>query len=64
MTAQRLDRPGSRLACHERWRKRLVGLDGGGAPSPNPTDQRLPAAKDLALDQLYRALDLLAVNAE
>jgi hypothetical protein len=42
----------------------LVGLDGVGAPSPNPTDQRLPAAKDLALDQLYRALDLLAEHGD
>jgi hypothetical protein len=64
MAAQRLARPGSKLACHERWLARLVGLDGVGAPSPNPTDQRLPAAKDLSLDQLYRALDVLAEHGE
>ncbi len=44
MTAQRLDRPGSKLACHERWLDRVW----------------LPEAKDLGLSQLYRALDLLA----
>jgi hypothetical protein len=44
MTAQRLDRPGSKLACHERWLDRVY----------------LPEAKDLGLYQLYRALDLLA----
>ncbi|HZA68003.1 MAG TPA: IS1634 family transposase [Geminicoccaceae bacterium] len=48
MTAQRLDRPGSKRACHERWRKRVW----------------LPAAKDLALDQLYRALDLLTEHGD
>jgi hypothetical protein len=48
MTAQRLARPGSKLACHERWRKRVW----------------LPAASDLALDQLYRALDLLAEHGD
>ena len=64
MTAQRLARPGSKLGCHERWLERLVGLDGVGAPSPNPTDQRLPPARDLALDQLYRALDILAEHGD
>ncbi|MDH3659339.1 MAG: hypothetical protein OEU92_04795 [Alphaproteobacteria bacterium] len=44
MTAQRLDRPGSKLACHERWLDRVW----------------LPEAKGLGLYQLYRALDLLA----
>ena len=48
MTAQRLARPGSKLACHERWRKRVW----------------LPAARDLALDQLYRALDVLAEHGD
>jgi hypothetical protein len=40
MVAQRLARPGSKLACHERWLDRVW----------------LPEAKDLGLDQLYRAL--------
>jgi len=44
MAAQRLARPGSKLACHERWLERVW----------------LPAARDLALDPLYRALDVLA----
>jgi hypothetical protein len=44
MTAQRLDRPGSKLACHERWLDRVW----------------LPEARDLGLYQLYRAMDLLA----
>jgi hypothetical protein len=44
MVVQRLERPGSKLACHERWLERIW----------------LPAAQDLALGQLYRALDLLA----
>jgi hypothetical protein len=44
MVAQRLDRPGSKLACHERWLDRVW----------------LPEARDLGLHQLYRALDLLA----
>jgi hypothetical protein len=44
MVAQRLDRPGSKLACHERWLERVW----------------LPEARDLRLSQLYRALDLLA----
>ena len=44
MVAQRLDRPGSKLACHERWLERVW----------------LPEARELRLSQLYRALDLLA----
>src|SRR4051812_7485454 len=44
MVAQRLDRPGSKLACHERWLDRVW----------------LPEARDLGLSQLYRAMDLLA----
>jgi hypothetical protein len=48
MTVQRLDEPGSKLACWERW------LDGVW----------LPEAQDLGLDQLYRALDLLALEGE
>ena len=48
MTAQRLARPGSKLACHERWLERVW----------------LPAAKDLSLDQLYRALDILAEHGD
>ena len=48
MTAQRLARPGSKLACHERWLARVW----------------LPAARDLALDQLYRALDILAEHGD
>jgi hypothetical protein len=48
MVAQRLARPGSKLACHERWLDRIW----------------LPEAKDLALDQLYRALDLLAEHGD
>ncbi len=44
MVAQRLDRPGSKLACHERWLERVW----------------LPEALELRLSQLYRALDLLA----
>jgi hypothetical protein len=48
MTAQRLARPGSKLACHERWLDRVW----------------MPAARDLALDQLYRALDVLAEHGE
>jgi hypothetical protein len=43
MTAQRLARPDSKLGCHERWLDQVW----------------LPAARDLALDQLYRALDIL-----
>jgi hypothetical protein len=48
MTAQRLARPGSKLACHERWLDRVW----------------LPQAKGLALDQLYRALDVLAEHGD
>ena len=44
MTMQRLERPGSKLACHERWLDRVW----------------LPEARQLSLGQLYRALDLLA----
>src|SRR4051794_31093196 len=44
MVAQRPDRPGSKLACHERWLDRVW----------------LPEARDLGLHQLYRAMDLLA----
>ena len=48
MTVQRLERPGSKLACHERWRQRVW----------------LPEARDLSLGQLYRALDLLAEHGD
>jgi Transposase DDE domain len=48
MAAQRLARPGSKLACHERWLERVW----------------LPAAGGLALDQLYRALDILAEHGD
>jgi len=48
MAAQRLARPGSKLACHERWLQRVW----------------LPSAQDLALDQLYRALDVLAEHGD
>jgi hypothetical protein len=48
MTVQRLDEPGSKLACWERW---LEGV-------------WLPEARGLGLDQLYRALDVLALEAE
>ena len=48
MTAQRLARPGSKLACHQRWLERVW----------------LPAARGLALDQLYRALDILAEHGD
>jgi hypothetical protein len=44
MTLQRLDQPGSKLACHERWLDRIW----------------LPEAKDPGLYRLYRAMDLLA----
>ena len=44
MVAQRLDRPGSKLARHGRWLDRVW----------------LPEARDLGLHQLYRALDVLA----
>src|SRR3954469_25016493 len=45
MVAQRLDRPGSKLACHECWLDQVW----------------LPEARDLGLHQLYRALDVLAL---
>jgi hypothetical protein len=48
MAAQRLARPGSKLACHQRWLERVW----------------LPAARDLSLDQLYRALDVLAEHGD
>jgi hypothetical protein len=48
MTAQRLARPDSKLGCHERWLDQVW----------------LPAARDLALDQLYRALDILAEHGD
>ncbi len=48
MAAPRVARPGSKLACHARWLDRVW----------------LPQAKDLALDQLYRALDLLAEHGD
>jgi Transposase DDE domain len=48
MVAQRLDRPGSKLACHERWLDRVW----------------LPEAHGLGLYQLYRALDLLAEHGD
>jgi hypothetical protein len=48
MAAQRLARPGSKLACHERWLDRVW----------------LPAARDLSLSQLYRALDVLAAHGD
>jgi hypothetical protein len=46
MAANRLDTPGSKLACAERWL---------------PDVGFLPDAAGLAVDQLYRALDFLAV---
>ena len=46
MMAQRLDQPGSKLACAERWLAERVWL---------------PEAAGLKVDQLYRALDFLAV---
>jgi Transposase DDE domain len=48
MAAQRLARPGSKLAGHERWLDRVW----------------LPQARDLALGQLYRALDVLAEHGD
>jgi len=48
MATQRLARPGSKLACHERWLDRVW----------------LPAAKNLSLGQLYRALDILAEHGD
>lgn len=44
MALQRLERPGSKLACHGRWLAPVW----------------LPAARDLALGRLHRARDLLA----
>jgi transposase len=49
MAANRLDEPGSKLACAERWL---------------PDVAWLPEAEGLNVDQLYRALDVLAVHAE
>ncbi len=49
MTANRLDDPTSKLACAERWL---------------PDVAWLPEATGLKVDQLYRALDVLAVQAE
>ena len=48
MVVQRLARPGSKLACHEHFLDRVW----------------LPEARDLALGQLYRALDLLAEHGD
>jgi hypothetical protein len=49
MAANRLDAPGSKLACAERWL---------------PDVAWLPEAAGLKVDQLYRALDVLAMHAE
>ena len=49
MAAQRLDDPGSKLSCATRWL---------------PDVAWLPEADKLAVDQLYRALDFLAVWSE
>src|SRR3954453_10569793 len=49
MAAQRLDRPGSKLSCASRWLPDIAWL---------------PEAGPLAVDQLYRALDFLAVWSE
>jgi transposase len=46
MAAQRLDEPGSKLGCATRWLPDIAWL---------------PEADKLAVDQLYRALDCLAV---
>ena len=46
MAAQRLDDPGAKLSCATRWL---------------PDTAWLPEASNLAVDQLYRALDFLAV---
>ncbi len=46
MAAQRLDDPGSKLSCATRWLPDIAWL---------------PEADTLAVDQLYRALDFLAV---
>ena len=48
MVMQRLERPGSKLACHVRWLDRVW----------------LPEAQGLGLGQLYRALDLLAEHGD
>ena len=49
MAAQRLEAPGSKLACAARWLPEVAWL---------------PEANGLAVDQLYRALDFLAVWSE
>jgi transposase len=49
MAAQRLDDPASKLACATRWLPDIAWL---------------PEAEGLAVDQLYRALDVLAVHSE
>jgi len=49
MAAQRLDDPGSKLACATRWL---------------PDVAWLPEAEGIAVDQLYRALDFLAAWSE
>src|SRR3954447_2160990 len=49
MAAQRLDRPGSKLSCATRWLPDIAWLPEAGPP---------------AVDQLYRALDVLAVCSE
>ncbi|EGO93266.1 Transposase, IS4 family protein, partial (plasmid) [Acidiphilium sp. PM] len=49
MAANRLDDPGSKRACAERWLADTAWL---------------PEATDVTVDQLYRALDVLAVWAE
>src|SRR5208282_6692387 len=49
MAANRLDAPGSKLACAARWL---------------PDVAFLPDAAGLAVDQLYRALDFLAVRSD
>jgi transposase len=49
MAANRLDEPGSKLACAERWL---------------PDVAWLPEADGLKVDQLYRALDVLAEHAD
>jgi transposase len=49
MAAQRLDHPASKLACATRWLPDIAWL---------------PEATGLAVDQLYRALDFLAVWSE
>src|SRR4051812_15370095 len=49
MAAQRLDDPGSKLGCATRWLPAIAWL---------------PEAGPLAVDQLYRALDFLAIWSE